>query len=237
MFSLSAKGTITILLERLFIYIFLAKNSRLKTDGSKANTKQDLVFAAYTEYKPIFAPTSHKTAPTSILSIHSSVSGSFSEKDIARYAQSLFGVGAHVSDSTRYWFRLKATISRASGTNNTALTLGWRGTATLSKLNYTAQGSIGAVSTPTSSTTYETTLVSGFTTQNTVTGTSNPPDSTTLVIQGMIDVGAAGAGYVEPFISWTGAGAPGSVTVSSLSYFQLFPLGVTGANTSVGNWG
>lgn len=150
--------------------------------------------------------------------------------------QSLFGVGAHVSNSTRYWFRLKATISRSSGTNNTALTLGWRGTATMAKLNYTAQGSIGAVSTPTSSTTYETTLVSGFTVQTAVTGTGNPPDSTTLVIQGMIDVGAAGAGYVEPFISWTGAGAPGSVTVSALSYFQLFPLGITGVNTSVGNW-
>ena len=150
--------------------------------------------------------------------------------------QSLFGVGVHVSNSTRYWFRLKATISRAAGTNNTALTLGWRGTAVLTKLNYTAQGSIGAVSTPTSSTTYETTLVSGFTVQNTVTGTSNAPDSTTLVIQGMIDVGTTGGGYVEPFISWTGATAPGSVTVSSLSYFQLFPLGITGANTSVGNW-
>lgn len=150
--------------------------------------------------------------------------------------QSLFGVGAHVSNSTRYWFRLKATISRSAGTNNTALTLGWRGSAVLSKLNYTAQGSIGAVSTPTSSTTYETTLVAGFTVQTAVTGTNNPPDSTTLVIQGMIDVGATGAGYVEPFISWTGAVAPGSVTVSSLSYFQLFPLGVTGSNTSVGNW-
>lgn len=150
--------------------------------------------------------------------------------------QSLFGVGVHVSNNTRYWFRLKATISRSAGTNNTALTLGWRGSAVLSKLNYTAQGSIGAVSTPTSSTTYETTLVAGFTVQTAVTGTSNPPDSTTLVIQGMIDVGATGAGYVEPFISWTGVTAPGSVTVSSLSYFQLFPLGVTGSNTNVGNW-
>jgi hypothetical protein len=150
--------------------------------------------------------------------------------------QSLFGVGAHVSNSTRYWFRLKATVSRSAGTNNTALTLGWRGSAVLAKLNYTVQSSIGAVSTPTSSTTYETTLVAGFTVQNTVTGTSNPPDSTTLVIQGMIDVGATGAGYVEPFISWTGTTAPGSVTVSSLSYFQLFPLGVTGSNTNVGNW-
>jgi len=80
------------LLDRLFIYIFLAKNSRLKTDGSKANTKQDLVFAAYTEYKPIFAPTSHKTAPGSILSIHSSVPCYFSEKDNARFTQSLFGI-------------------------------------------------------------------------------------------------------------------------------------------------
>jgi len=151
-------------------------------------------------------------------------------------AQSLFGVGAHVSNSTRYWFRIKATVSRAAGTNNTALTLGWRGTATMSKLNFTAQASIGAVSTPTSSTTYETTLISGFTAQTVVTGTNNPPDSTTLVIQGIIDVGAAGAGTVEPFISWTGATAPGSVTVSSLSYFQLFPVGVTGQNTNVGNW-
>ena len=150
--------------------------------------------------------------------------------------QSLFGVGAHVSNSTRYWFRIKATVSRAAGTNNTALTLGWRGTATLSKINYVVQASIGASNTPTSATTYEATLVAGFTTQTAVTSTSNPPDTTTLVITGVIDVGATGAGTVDPYISWTGAAAAGSVTVSSLGSIQLYPVGVTGVNTQVGNW-
>jgi len=81
------------LLVRLFIYIFLAKNSRLKTDGSKANAKQNLVFTAYAKFKPIFIPISHNnTAPSSILSIHSSVPCYFSEKDNARFTQSLFGI-------------------------------------------------------------------------------------------------------------------------------------------------
>ena len=150
--------------------------------------------------------------------------------------QSLFGVGAHVSNSTRYWFRIKATVSRATGTNNTAFTLGWRGTATPGTITYLVDSSIGTVSTVKAASQYETELVANFTNQIAVTATSNPPDSTTVVITGIIDVGAAGVGYLDPYISWTGAAAPGSVTVESLSSFQIYPIGVTGANTSVGNW-
>jgi hypothetical protein len=83
---------------------------------------------------------------------------------------------------------------------------------------------------------YEATLVSNFTDQATVTAISNPPDSADIVITGIIEVGASGVGYVDPYISWTGAGAAGSVTVSALSNFQIQPLGITGANTNVGNW-
>ena len=151
-------------------------------------------------------------------------------------AQSLFGVGAHVSNDTRYWFRLKATVSRAAGTNNTALTLGWRGSATLSEITYVAESSIGATATAKPAYMYETTLVANFTNQLTITTISNPPDSTTIVVTGMIDVGAAGAGYVDPYITWTGAAAAGAVTVSALSNFQIYPLGITGINTNVGNW-
>jgi hypothetical protein len=150
--------------------------------------------------------------------------------------QSLFGVGAHVSNSTRYHFRIKATISRSSGTNNTALTLGWRGTATMARISYTVVSALGATSTPAATFLYETTLVSNFTNQLTVTSISSPPDSSDIVITGMIDVGAAGVGYVDPYISWTGAAAAGSVTVSALSNFEIMPLGITGANTNVGNW-
>jgi hypothetical protein len=151
-------------------------------------------------------------------------------------AQSLFGVGAHVSNSTRYWFRIKATISRSSGTNNTALTLGWRGSATMARISYTVISALGAVSTPAATFIYETTLVSNFTNQLTVTSISSPPDSADIVITGVIDVGAAGVGYVDPYISWTGAAAAGSVTVAALSNFEIYPVSVTGANTNVGNW-
>ena len=150
--------------------------------------------------------------------------------------QSLFGVGAHVSNSGRYWFRIKATVSRAAGTNNTAFTLGWRGSAVLSKISYTVQSSIGTAATVKTSYMYENVLVANFTNQLSVTTNNNPPDVTDVLITGIIDVGASGAGYVEPYIGWTGAVAAGSVTVSSLSNFQIYPLGVTGANTNVGNW-
>jgi hypothetical protein len=150
--------------------------------------------------------------------------------------QSLFGVGVHVSNSTRYWFRIKATVSRSTGTNNTAFTLGWRGTATPGTITYLVDSSIGTVSTVKTSSQYEAELVANFTNQVAVTTTSNPPDSVTVVITGIIDVGAAGVGYLDPYISWTGAAAPGSVTVESLSNFQIYPLGITGINTNVGNW-
>jgi len=150
--------------------------------------------------------------------------------------QSMFGVGAHVSNSGRYWFRIKATVSRSTGTNNTAFTLGWRGSATMSKISYTVQSTIGTPATVKASNMYETTLVSNFTNQVTVTGVSNAPDSVNVVIIGIIEVGAAGAGTVDPFISWTGATAAGAVNVSALGNFQIQPLGVTSANTQVGNW-
>jgi len=150
--------------------------------------------------------------------------------------QSMFGVGAHVSNSGRYWFRIKATVSRSTGTNNTAFTLGWRGSATMSKISYTVQSTIGTPATVNASNMYETTLVSNFTNQVTVTGVSNAPDSVNVVIIGIIEVGAAGAGTVDPFISWTGATAAGAVNVSALGNFQIQPLGVTSANTQVGNW-
>ena len=150
--------------------------------------------------------------------------------------QSMFGVGVHVSNSGRYWFRIKAIVSRSAGTNNTAFTLGWRGSATMSKISYTVQSTIGAPSTLIASNMYATTLVSNFTNQVTVTGVANAPDSADVVIIGIIEVGAAGEGTVDPFISWTGAAAAGAVSVAALSNFQIEPLGVTGANTQVGNW-
>ena len=106
----------------------------------------------------------------------------------------------------------------------------------MSKISYTVQSALGATSTPATSYMYEATLVSNFTNQATVTAISNPPDSADIVITGIIEVGASGVGYVDPYISWTGAAAAGSVTVSALSNFQIQPLGATGANTNVGNW-
>jgi len=150
--------------------------------------------------------------------------------------QSMFGVGAHVSNSGRYWFKIKVIASRSTGTNNTAFTLGWRGSATMSKISYTVQSTIGAPSTLIASNMYETTLVSNFTNQVTVTDTSNAPDSADVVIIGIIEVGAAGEGTIDPFISWTGATAAGAVSVAALSNFQIQPLGVTGVTTQVGNW-
>lgn len=149
--------------------------------------------------------------------------------------QSLFGLGPHLSANTRYWFRIKAFVSRSGGTNNTALTIGWQGTAILSRIAYSSTATIGALGAVLVPDCLDNLLITGFTNQVAITGTHSPPDNTSVIIVGIVDVGATG-GTLNPYFSWTGVGAPGSVTVAAPSGMDLYPIGVTGANTQVGNW-
>ena len=150
-------------------------------------------------------------------------------------AQSLFGVSPTLSANTRYYFRIKAIVSRTTGDNNTALTIGWAGTATLSRVSFTCQSKNGAVGTVGSENLVEHTITSNFANGYTLTAIVNPPSTHTIILTGIIATGAS-SGTVIPQITWTGGTAAGAVTVAATANWQLHPIGATGSNTSIGNW-
>lgn len=150
-------------------------------------------------------------------------------------AQSLFGVSPTLTANTRYYFRLKAVITRTTGDNNTVLTIGWGGNATLSRVAFTCQSKVGALGTVANESLVEHTITSNFNNAYTLTVISNPPSISTVILTGIIGVGASG-GTVTPNITWSGGTAAGAVTVYATSNWQLHPISSTGANTQVGNW-
>lgn len=150
-------------------------------------------------------------------------------------AQSIFAVSPNLSANTRYYFRLKLIVDRSAGTNGTALTLGWTGSATITRISQTIESKTGTLGTVGAQNMIENIITTNFSTQLPVTITSNAPSQHTLVITGFINIGANG-GTITPNISWEGAIAPGTVTVYTGSSFELFPISETGVNTQVGNW-
>ena len=150
-------------------------------------------------------------------------------------AQPVFSVSPNLSANTRYYYRLKFIVSRTTGTNTTSLTLGWNGTATLTRISQTVQSKTGALNVVGTENMVEHIITTNFSTQLAITNTSNAPSQHTVIVTGFINIGANG-GTVQPTFTWEGATAAGAVTVYTGSNFQLWPVGSTGANTQIGNW-
>ena len=149
-------------------------------------------------------------------------------------AQSLFGLSPYLVANTKYWFRIKAYISRTTGDNNTSLNLAWGGNVGLARVAYAVQSKTGVIGTLGSENTVEYNTTSNFGSNVVVSATSNAPSSTTLIITGVIDTTTAG--IITPLVTWSGATAAGTVTVTTGSNFTINPLGPTNGNLSIGNW-
>lgn len=150
-------------------------------------------------------------------------------------AQSMFGQGVHLSANTRYYFFVKATLSRTTGDNNTTLNLGWTGNAGLESIIYSVQSRVGAEGTVGTQSTVERTIKSNFATVQAVTAISNPPDTMAILVSGFVNTNAT-PGYLAPTITWSGATAAGAVSVFEGSSYRIYPVSATGANTNVGSW-
>lgn len=150
-------------------------------------------------------------------------------------AQAIFATNPTLSANTRYYLRLKAFVSRTSGDNNTALTLGFGGTAVLSRVGYAVQSRAGALGVVGTGNTCDNVITTNFTTQAAVTGVANPPSAQSFLITALVDVGATGGTFIPQF-SWTGATAAGASVVAAPSTFHIYPVGPSGVDTSVGQW-
>lgn len=149
-------------------------------------------------------------------------------------AQNVFGVGVTLSSSTVYAFEAIQGFSKTAGTTAHTFGLGFGGTATINNIGYWGftelepsfaytgtSGNMGSFYTQT--------------TANTLAGqTTSSATATRLIrIAGTVSINAGGTFIPQ----YTCSAAPGGAYTTALgSYFLIYPIGASGANTSVGTW-
>jgi hypothetical protein len=148
-------------------------------------------------------------------------------------AQSIFGVSATLSASTVYAFEGFVMYIKSAGTTGHTVGLGFGGTATV---NNAAFGGIASASGG-SSAPINTNVFCGFTQSlaNTAFTTSLTSANIWHSVRfwGTVSVNAGGTFIPQYTLS---AAPGGAYTVQIGSYINIYPVGASGANTSVGSW-
>ncbi len=146
--------------------------------------------------------------------------------------QNLFGAITTVSSNTRYAYSIQSTVYKVS--NNISLQYAMGGNAVVAKHTYhtltTATAALATASTPT---VVKNVVTTGFATPVTVSAALNGTGYYGLTVTGTIDVTTGGTWYPE--IGFTGLPGVGSNVFGSSS-IEIWPIGPTGANVSIGNW-
>ena len=132
-----------------------------------------------------------------------------------------------------YRFEAVYAISKTTGTTSHSIGLGFGGTATVNNIAYSNTGlfkstGFSAVTTPD---------VLSFiqTTANTAVSASTTAASVQFItrLSGTVSVNAGGTFIPQ----YTLSSAPGGAYTTALgSYFEIWPIGASGSNTSVGTW-
>jgi hypothetical protein len=148
-------------------------------------------------------------------------------------AQSVFGVGVTLSASTVYQFEAVYAISKTAGTTSHTVGLGFGGTATVNNIAYDVNyhGDTAAFSSTNQS------IASSFlqtVSNSTITGASTSATRFwVFTLTGNLSVNAGGTFIPQ----YTCSAAPGGAYTTVISsYFLIYPIGASGANTSVGTW-
>jgi len=151
-------------------------------------------------------------------------------------AQSIFGVGVTLAASTVYAFESYFILQKTAGTTSHTIASSFGGTATLNNIVY---GSIwtrnNTANTSDAMTAFSafhgfSTLASNFVLTSAI-ATANQTFLTK--VHGTVSINAGGTFIPQ----YTLSAAPGAAysTIAG-SYFTIWPIGASGANTSVGPW-
>lgn len=151
-------------------------------------------------------------------------------------AQSTFGVGVTLSGSTVYEFEAVIAMSKSAGTNSHTIGLSFGGGATVNNIAYSVQTkSRTDASFTTVSVGGDISTVFIQTAANTAVTTATATAAAIYlgVIRGTVSINAGGTFIPQ----YTCSAAPGGAyTTQANSYFLIYPIGASGANTSVGTW-
>lgn len=150
----------------------------------------------------------------------------------ATTAQNLFGVGVTLSTSTIYAFEIEAGMVKTAGATSHTISLSFAGSATLNNIFYTA-----AVSYNNASGTFIVNNTQGLGYVSTASATAltnasaSAANTAALLIKGTVSINGGGT-----FIPQYTQGSTGAYSTVAGSYFNIYPIGTSGANISVGAW-
>lgn len=149
-------------------------------------------------------------------------------------AQNILGVGVTLSAGTVYAFEAIYDLTKAAGTTGHTLSFLFGGTAVVSSIAYTIMRTSSGISFVDTAGAVQPFYFSQTTAAVVVTG------SRTLaayydqsVLKGTVSVTTSGTFIPQYQLS---AAPGGAYTTAAGSYMYIYPIGVTGANTSVGTW-
>jgi hypothetical protein len=149
-------------------------------------------------------------------------------------AQSILGVGVTLSSSTVYAFEAVYAGFKTAGSTSHSIGFGFGGTATLNNIYYLGYGNNTGGPIPSKVTT---TITQSYV--NTATNTQFIDATTTASVVyyarlfGTVSINAGGTFIPQYTLS---AAPGGAYTTSAGSYFMIYPIGASGANTNVGTW-
>lgn len=149
-------------------------------------------------------------------------------------AQSTFGVGVTLSSSTVYKFQADFQLYKTAGTTSHTVSMLFAGTATLNSIYYTVAIATG---TTTQSNFVDTAVAEAVVNQATATVINTASSTATLsryyTMSGIVSVNAGGTFIPQYQMSAAPGGAYSTMANSSI---LIYPIGASGANTSVGTW-
>lgn len=147
--------------------------------------------------------------------------------------QSLFGVGVSLAASTSYMFQSYVTMQKTAGTTSHTVSLQMDSSSIPSDIAY--GGTFGLVTSP-SNGINSTTGSFYSTTRSSIIATSSistASQQVQFIFQGTLTTSLSTT--LTP--SYNLSAAPGGAyTIQPSSYFAIWPIGASGANTSVGPW-
>ena len=149
-------------------------------------------------------------------------------------AQNALGVGVTLSSSTVYEFEAVYVFTKSAGTTSHTLGIGFGGAATVNSIAYSAYTGAVNSATPSGRDTTPAAVVTNAAANLALTGAvTNAAVSIFVVVRGIVSVNAGGTFTPQYTLS---AAPGGAYTTAANSYFLIYPIGASGANTSVGAW-
>ena len=149
-------------------------------------------------------------------------------------AQSIFGVGVTLSASTIYAFETSVVFLKTAGATSHTISLGFGGSATVNNILYELySGGLNSAALPVQRDTLDYSTIGSASATVITAAITTANRIQTLRFFGTVSINAGGTFTPQYTLS---AAPGGAYSTATGSYFMIYPIGASGANTSVGTW-